>query len=162
MIIAFHLHDRTMWMIIRVHVSWNKLNQEWWTHHIYKNKRGQVHTRFSYLSQSIIYRHIAFHLHDRTMWIIIRVHMHYTKLESTNIYSDEKTRYYGLFVRSTIIHMRAAHHFHQGLLLTAQRKEKNFKEREKLFTRESSQQAKEEREIFLGFHFFNYYFKQRK
>ena len=27
------------------------------TNHIYKNKRGRVHTSFSYLSQSIIYRH---------------------------------------------------------------------------------------------------------
>ena len=42
--------------------------------------------------------------------------------------------------------MRATQHFHYGLLLsTPQRKET------KLFTRESSQQAKEEREIFLGF-----------
>ena len=42
--------------------------------------------------------------------------------------------------------MRGTKHFHQDLLLmTPQRKEN------KLFTRESSQQAKEEREIFLGF-----------
>ena len=47
--------------------------------------------------------------------------------------------------------MRATQHFHCGLLLTTQRKEISKQEREKLFTRESSQQAKEEREIFLGF-----------
>ena len=35
----------------------NRLNQEWWTNHIYKNKRGRVHTSFSHLSQSIIYHH---------------------------------------------------------------------------------------------------------
>ena len=28
---------------------------------------------------------IAFHLHDRMMWIIIRVHVHWTKLESASI-----------------------------------------------------------------------------
>ena len=28
---------------------------------------------------------IAFHLHDRTVWIIIIVHVHWTKLESTSI-----------------------------------------------------------------------------
>ena len=28
---------------------------------------------------------ISFHLHDRTMWIIIIVHVHWTKLESANI-----------------------------------------------------------------------------
>ena len=28
---------------------------------------------------------IAFHLHDRTMWIIIIVHVHWTKLESMSI-----------------------------------------------------------------------------
>ena len=65
--------------------------------------------------------------------------------------------------------MRATQHFHRGLLLPAHRKEKNFiethlnvfgafvflkkvkQEREKLFPWESSQQVKEEREIFLGF-----------
>ena len=49
------------------------------------------------------------------------------------------------------MHMRATQHSHCGLLLTTQRKEISKQEREKLFTRESSQQAKEEREIFLGF-----------
>ena len=44
--------------------------------------------------------------------------------------------------------MRATKHFQYGLL-DPQRKEK----KRKLFTRESSQQVKEEREIFLGFHF---------
>ena len=46
------------------------------------------------------------------------------------------------------MHMRATKHFQYGLL-DPQRKEKKIK----LFTRESSQQVKEEREIFLGFHF---------
>ena len=68
------------------------------------------------------------------------------------------------------MHMRATQHYHRGPLLTmTQRKLKEFqrntlkcfgvfvflkkvkRKREKLFTRESSQQAKEEREIFLGF-----------
>ena len=48
--------------------------------------------------------------------------------------------------------MRATKHF-QYSLLNPQRKEK----KRKLFTRESSQQVKEEREIFLGFHFNFYY-----
>ena len=43
--------------------------------------------------------------------------------------------------------MRATQHFHHGLLLSTPKKRKEIK----LFTRESSQQAKEEREIFLGF-----------
>ena len=42
--------------------------------------------------------------------------------------------------------MRATKHFQYGLL-DPQKKEKKIK----LFTRESSQQVKEEREIFLGF-----------
>ena len=45
------------------------------------------------------------------------------------------------------MHIRATKHFQYGLL-DPQRKEK----KRKLFTRESSQQVKEEREIFLGFH----------
>ena len=44
------------------------------------------------------------------------------------------------------MHIRATKHFQYGLL-DPQRKEKKIK----LFTRESSQQVKEEREIFLGF-----------
>ena len=44
------------------------------------------------------------------------------------------------------MHMRATKHFQYGLL-DPQRKENKIK----LFTRESSQQAKEEREIFLVF-----------
>ena len=43
--------------------------------------------------------------------------------------------------------MRATQHFHHGLLLSTPQKRKEIK----LFTRESSQQAKEEREIFLSF-----------
>ena len=55
------------------------------------------------------------------------------------------------------MHMRATKHFQYGLLLsTPQRKEKKLK----LFTQESSQQVKEEREIFLGFLFTYYYYKQ--
>ena len=44
------------------------------------------------------------------------------------------------------MHIRATKHFQYGLL-DPQKKEKKIK----LFTRESSQQVKEEREIFLGF-----------
>ena len=46
------------------------------------------------------------------------------------------------------MHIRATKHFQYGLL-DPQKKEKKIK----LFTRESSQQVKEEREIFLGFLF---------
>ena len=44
------------------------------------------------------------------------------------------------------MHIRASEHF-QYSLIDPQKKEKKIK----LFTRESSQQAKEEQEIFLGF-----------
>ena len=40
----------------------NRLNQERWTNHIYKNKRGRVHTSFSHLNQSIIYCHYCLSL----------------------------------------------------------------------------------------------------
>ena len=43
--------------------------------------------------------------------------------------------------------MRATKHFYYGLLLSTPKERKEIK----LFTRESSQQAKEEREMFLGF-----------
>ena len=44
--------------------------------------------------------------------------------------------------------MRATEHFQYGLLLSTPKEKKRNK---KLFTWESSQQAKEERKIFLGF-----------
>ena len=54
-------------------------------HHIYKNKRVEFIPAFLIpISPSYIVI-IAFHLHDRTMCIIIRVHMHWTKLESASI-----------------------------------------------------------------------------
>ena len=68
------------------------------------------------------------------------------------------------------MHMRATQHFDRGLLLSTTKEKKIIskkhteifleflfflkkvkQEREKPFIRESSQQAKEEREIFLGF-----------
>jgi len=49
--------------------------------------------------------------------------------------------------------MRATQHFHCGLPLSTpkEKKRKEIQRNIKLFTRESSQQAKEELEIFLGF-----------
>ena len=82
-----------------------------------------------------------------------------------------------LFISSTVIHMRATQHFHRGLLLgMTQKKGKEIhritlkyfwifcfllkqankrekQKREKLFTRESSQQTKEERGNLFGFSF---------
>ena len=52
------------------------------------------------------------------------------------------------------MHMRAAKHFQYGFLLSTPKRKEN---KIKIFTRESSQQAKEEQEIFLGFHFNFYY-----
>ena len=46
------------------------------------------------------------------------------------------------------MHKRATKHFQYGLLLSTPKEKKR-----KLFTRESSQQVKEERETFLGFLF---------
>ena len=54
------------------------------------------------------------------------------------------------------MHIRATKHFQYGLL-DPQKKERKIK----LFTRENSQQAKEEQEIFLGF-LINYYYYSRK
>ena len=63
-------------------------------------------------------------------------------------HKQEKTRQYGLLVKSTIMHIRATPTFSLwSSPLDHQRKRKEIK----LFTRESSQQAKQEREIFLGF-----------
>ena len=54
------------------------------------------------------------------------------------------------------MHIRATKHF-QYSLLDPQRKEK----KRKVFTRGSSQQVKEEQEIFLGF-LFNYYYNKQE
>ena len=61
---------------------------------------------------------------------------------------QEKTKQYGLLVKSTIMHIRAT----SKISLWSSPIEPQRKEI-KLFTRENSQQAKEEQEIFLGFLF---------
>ena len=89
---------------------------------------------------------IAFHLHDRTVWIIIIVHVHWTTLESASIYYKREDKVVCLKVKSAIKHMGASKKFQSwSSTLDPQIKKK------KLFTRESSQQAKEENKIFLGF-----------
>ena len=91
----------------------------------------------SIISSNIVI--IAFHLHDRTMWIITIVHVHWTKLESTNIYFKGENNVIWLFVRTTIMYMRVTQHFYRGLLLLTQRKEKR--------------NSKKHTEIFLEFFF---------
>ena len=61
---------------------------------------------------------------------------------------QEKTRQYGLFCQ--INNNAYKSHFNNLIMVFSYRPPKKRKEI-KLFTRESSQQAKEEREIFLGF-----------
>ena len=150
----------------------------------YKNKRGRVHTSFS-LPRPVHRISSLLPFTCTTEWYENNnsARVSWTKLESAKHFiQQEKTRKNGFFIRSTVIHMRATQHFHCGLLLgTTRIKEKNFREtywnifgvfgfleqankngkqkREKLFTRESSQQVKEEQEIFLGFHF-NFYYRQ--
>ena len=63
----------------------NKLNQKRWAHHIYRNKRGRVHTSFSHLNKSIIYRHYCLSLARPNDVYNKIVHMHWTKLESASI-----------------------------------------------------------------------------
>src|SRR5918994_6108110 len=70
------------------------------------------------------------------------------------INKQEKTRQYGLFCQ--INNNAYKSHFNNLIMVFSYRPPKKRKEI-KLFTRESSQQAKEEQEIFLGF-LFNYYY----
>ena len=120
-------------------------------------KTGQVefiHVSLGH-SQFIIYRHYCFHLHDRIVWIIIIVHVHWTKLESTSI--QFKREYKVIWALCQINNNAYESHSTFSLWsfpLDPQRKRKEIK----LFTRESSNQAKEEHEIFLSF-LFNYYYK---
>ena len=64
-------------------------------------------------------------------------------------YSTGEDRVKCALISSTIIHTRVTQHFHRGLLLGKTRKKK----RDKLCTRESSQQAKEEQGNLFGFYF---------
>ena len=126
-----------------------RLNQKRCTHHIYKNKRGRVHTSFSHLNQSIIYRHHCLSL-----------------ARPNSVYNNNSARAldYAGICKHSIQEIRWSN---MGSWLNKQScmwepldifimvfyswPPKERKEI-KLFTRESSQQAKEEQEIFLGFH----------
>ena len=70
---------------------------------------------------------IAFHLHNRIVWKIIIVHVHWTKVEYASIQFVGEYKVIWLFVRSTIMHMRAAQHFHHGLLLSTPKEKKRNK-----------------------------------
>ena len=109
------------------------------------------------------------------MKIIIVQESHGLSWNLQTFYSTEEDKVKWALISSTVIHMRATQHFHCGLLLgTTRIKEKNFREThwnifgvfvfllqqvnnkkkwEKLFTRESSQQAKEEQGNLFGFSF---------
>ena len=103
--------------------------------------------------------------------------MPWTKLESANTYSTGEDKVKWALISSTIIHMRATQHFYRGLLLDKARVKKkrssekhteiflgvfgfleqaNKREKqkqEKLFTRETSQQAKRRTGNLFGFSF---------
>ena len=136
----------------------NKLNQERWTNHIYKNKRGWFHTSFSHLNQSIICRYYFLSLSQPNGVDIIIVHVHWTKLESASIQLKREDK--EIWALCSI--NNNAYEIHSTFSswsspLYPQRIRKEIK----LFTRESSQQAKEEQEIFLGF-LSNYYYYSKK
>ena len=133
----------------------NRLNQERWTNHIYKNKRGWVHTSFPHVNQSIIYRHYCLSLawpngvyNNKSARAL-----HYAgicKLPSQESRQDNM----GSWLNQQSCIWNPLNIF---IMVFSSRPQKERKEI-KLFTRESSQQVKEEWEIFLGFSF-NYYYK---
>ena len=86
-ILANQAWHKKLWSLVVIANMFihNRLNQERWTNHIYKNKRGRVHTSFSHLSLSIIYRHNCLSLARLNDVKTIRVHVHWTKLESVSI-----------------------------------------------------------------------------
>ena len=125
----------------------NRLNQERWTHHIYKNKRGRVHTSFSHLNQSIIYRHYCLPL---------------ARPNSVYNNSARALEYAGICKHS----IQGRRQGNMGSKLNQQSclweplnifimvfssRPPNERKEIKLFTRESSEQTQEEREISLGF-----------
>ena len=100
---------------------------------------------------------IAFHLHARTVCIIIIVHMHWTKLESASIQFKGEDKVMGSQLNQQSCIWEPLNIF---IMVFSSRPPKEIKEI-KLFTRESSQQPKEGHEIFLCF-LFNYYYKHGK
>ena len=91
---------------------------------------------------------IAFHLHDRTVWIIIILHVHWTKLQYASILfkGEDKVIWVLCYINNNAYEIHSTFSSWSSPLAPP----KKWKEI-KLFTRESSQQAKEERGIFFGF-----------
>jgi len=92
------------------------------------------------------------------VWIIIIVHVQWTKLESASIQFKREDKV--IWALCQINNNAYKSHFNIFIMVFFSRPPKERKEI-KLFTWEISQQAKEEREIFLGF-LFNYYYKHGK
>ena len=136
-------------MSLQICLLHNKLTQERWTHHIYKNKRGRVHTSFSHLNKSIIYRHYGLSL-----------------ARLNDVYDNKSVRALdlaGICKHSTLewIQSNMGSKLNKQSCIweplsifnmvfsTPQRKEKKIK----LFTRESSQQIRRRTRNLFGFSF---------
>ena len=92
---------------------------------------------------------IAFHFHDRTVCIIIRVHVHWTKLESASIQFKREDKVIGSKLNQQSCIWEPLNIFNMVFYSWPPKGRIEIK----LFTRESSQQVKEERENLFGFSF---------
>ena len=161
----------------------NGLNHGYQVKHIYKNRTSRVHTRFSlprpvHLISSLLpftcmnerfkiiivqeCRGPSWNLQtfysrgeEKVIWALCQINNNANESHST--FSSWSSPRYNSSKKKRISEKHTKVFLEFLVFLSKQIREKQ--KREKLFTRESSQQAKEEREIFLGF-LFNYYSKE--
>ena len=106
----------------------NRLNQERWTNHIYKNKRGRVHTSFSHPNHFIIYHHYCLSVaRPNDVKIIIVQECRGLRWNLQTFYSTGEDKVKWALISSTVIQMRATQHFHDGLLLSTPKEKKRNK-----------------------------------
>ena len=138
----------------------NRLNQERWTNHIYKNKRGRVHTSFSLISIISSYIVIiAFHLHDWIVWIIIVVHVHWTKLESASTHFKIEDQ--AIWALGLINNNAYKSHFKNFIMVFSYRPPKEKKRNKTIYTGKLPTSKRRTRNLF-GFSFSYYYYKHGK
>ena len=93
---------------------------------------------------------IAFHLHDRIAWIIIIVHMHWTKLESASIQFKREDKV--IWALCQINNNAYKSHFNIFIMVFSSRPPKNKKRNKTIYTGKLPTRKRRTRSIF-GFSF---------
>ena len=118
--------------------------------YLQKQERSSSYQLFSSQEVHHIIIIIAFHLNDRIVWIIIIVHMHWTKLESASIQFEREDKL--IWALCQINNNSYKSHFNNLIMVFPALPPKNKKRNKTIYTRKLPTSKRRTRNIF-GFYF---------